>query len=161
MKKTKIYFLIAGLICVFLSISGCLTDNDKEAIMSLKEFVDDFVEYLDNESKIYYGGYQTFDAGDTVIIRDNITEIKYNGMESWMGLESMEEGGFPVEGDIRFSIRQGDNVEITLHIIEVNFTTTEFGDEPVVAHLETIQEGWDQDNNTTKSLPQDIIRVIK
>lgn len=161
MTKGKIYFFIAGLTCISLCISGCLTNNDEEVKMTLREFVDDFVEYLDNESKIYYGGYKTFDDGDTIIIRDNITQIKYNGNESWINLESIEDGGFPVEGDIRFTVRQGDRVEITLHIIEVNFTSYEFEDEQVLVHLETIQEGWNHDNNTTKSLPQSTIRVIK
>jgi hypothetical protein len=158
------YILFTIILCLFIiSFSpGCLEDNNGKIFkMDFEEFINDYRQDNDNTSGEFRGWYLTLDKGDTVIIHDTIKKMSYSDTYDTTYVEfSSIEGRtvqFPVEGDLWTRFQEGEDVEITLHIIHVKFTQQITSGENMSVNIETYDEGWDNTNNIHIPVPHQYI----
>jgi len=143
--------LCAGVICS----CGCLEKGTQAKVMTMNEFLQDYAEERDNATKTFVYELKSLDDGDTLIIRDTLLNLSFIGERNYTLLlfSSVENQAFAVEGDITGSYEKNDDVELTVHIIQVEFPYQGWN-----ITYETFQEGWDTAINNTVPFPQTVIR---
>ncbi len=157
------YHKLVAIVCLFLFLvnTGCLENGDENKnVMTFGELVNDYDREVDEETNTLHEYFVTLNDGDTVTIKDTINDIIYREESNDTGIEFISYLGekFSIEGDITNEFSNGDYVEITLHIIVVNYTqkNTDTG-EIWTFNRETLQEGWDSKNNAFIPIPQGYI----
>ncbi|RLF31368.1 MAG: hypothetical protein DRN21_04660 [Thermoplasmata archaeon] len=144
--------LCSGMICS----CGCLERGTQAGtVMTMNEFLQDYTESRDNTTKTFVYELKSLDDGDTLIIRDTLFNLSFNGEKNYtlVLFSSVENQAFAVEGDITGSYEKNDAVELTFHIIKVNFQFQGWN-----ITYETFKEGWDTNSNNTVPFPQTVIR---
>jgi len=157
------YHKIATVVCVFLFLlsTGCLENgNEKENVLTLGELQRDYNQETDMEKLILREYFSSYDDGDTIVIRDTINDIIYREETNDTGIEFISLLGekFSIKGDITDEFMRGDDIEIKLHIISVQYTKQDTTTGEIwTFNRETLQEGWDSINNTFIPISQDNI----
>ena len=161
MKKKFIVYLIS---LFLLSTASILVIGDEPPlIMNFDEFITDYQQDIDNESRTITYYFQSLNPEDTLIIKDTINTISYNATGGYTSVEFISYPGdtFPIEGDITNEFTTGDAVQITVHIISTSFTDQNpYTGETWTFNIETFEELWDNENKTYKSLPSEYIHLI-
>ena len=161
--KEKVLLLVLLNLFLFVFHCGCL-ENDEEhsLIMTMGEFLDDYKSNVDNDSHKITSWYISLDAGDTVIIRDTISFIRYNEANNITFIEFVSFNGVesPIGGNITDTFKAGDTIEINLHIIRTSFMAVVPPDEIWAYDIEVIKEGWDSESDTTIPIPGNLIRWV-
>jgi len=93
-------------------------------------------EFMYDEFNQYQYGFRTLEPGDTLKIKDTITDIYYDDWEETTYIQFVG-GGLPFDGDLTKRFNVYDEVIITLHIIEISDYNYSF---------EYFEEGWDGDS---------------
>ena len=131
--------------------------------MNAGEFWNDHSYSENNKTRVYKTYLVSLDAGDTVIIKDIIHNMSYRASENFTLIECNsllnQPSPFPIKGDITNEFKVGDKIMITLTIIDVT-TTKEMYDETWTWEMETINERWDNINNTIIPIPQKYIQKM-
>jgi len=160
------YHKIAALLCLFVLLwsTGCVENGDKkENIVTFGELVNDYDRGTNEETNTIHEYFSTFDDGDTIIIKDTINDIIYREESNDTGIEFISYLGerFSIKGNITNEFKKGEIVEITLHIIAVNYTKKNTDTEEIwTFNREIFQEGWDTKNNTLIPIPQEYIHHV-
>lgn len=121
MKKIILVMSIVSLMLMIL-ISGCSTTG-KTFTMTAKE-LNDNAKFV-NSNKTFSILYTSYEDGDTLIIKDTISDVTYNqtfnvtGISIMGGSDSIR--GFAFQGNITDLYKNGDKVKITVHIKHVTF----------------------------------------
>jgi len=150
--------VVAVAVCS-LMLAGCTEKaSGKTVIMSLKELNEDFNYTIDSNNYTYTTYFETLNPGDTLIIRDNISEKRATGNTTLLLLSSLENGGFYFDANLT-DYNVGDEIEITLHISEDIFKKENNG-QMWTLDFEVLKEGWDFEQHTTKPLPANTIRHV-
>jgi hypothetical protein len=144
--RKKILVLVVSI--SFLSVSsGCIDNNNKTVTWTAKEVWDDYV--TEGNSSFFV----SLDHGDTIRIRDNITKLEagYQYKNESITYVSLTDGQYPlpVEGNLSDEYQIGNEVLITLHIIEI---------ETPGEKIEFFKEMWD--GNDVKPMPRSAIKQI-
>ncbi len=151
--------VVAAIAVCSLMLAGCTEKaSGKTVVMSLKELNDDFNYSIDSANFTYTTYFETLDPGDTLIIRDNISEKKATGNTTLLLLSSLENGGFYFDANLT-DYNVGDEIEVTLHISEDIFYKENNG-QMWKLDFEVLEEGWNFEQHTTKPLPADTIKHI-
>ena len=151
--------VVAAIAVCSLMLAGCTEKaSGKTVVMSLKELNDDFNYSIDSANFTYTTYFETLNPGDTLIIRDNISEKKATGNTTLLLLSSLENGGFYFDANLT-DYNVGDEIEVTLHISEDIFYKENNG-QMWKLDFEVLEEGWDFEQHTTKPLPADTIKHI-
>ncbi len=149
-----------GILCLFLLLlsTGCLENGDEnQIVMTFGELVNDYDRELDEETNTLHEYFLTLDDGNTIIIKDTINDIIYREESNDTGIEFMSflDERFSINGDITNEFMKGDDIEIKLHIISVNYTKQDTTTGEIwTFNRETLQEGWDSKNNAFVPIPQ-------
>jgi len=157
--KKKVFVVIP--IAAMLILTGCIGKKatGKTVVMSLKELSEDF-NYTMNQTTFHYVAFfKSLDPGDTVIIKDNISEKRVSGNMTLLLLSSLPDGGFYFDANLT-NFNEGDEIEIELHIGSDSFTQQN-GQQIWTIDTEVLEEGWDFDRHTTKPLPADTVKHIQ
>ena len=163
MKKIigGIVFLLV--LWILVITTGCLEGGNKSMTMNAGEFWNDHSYSENNKTRVYKTYLVSLDAGDTVIIKDIIHNMSYRASENFTLIECNsllnQPSPFPIKGDITNEFKVGDKIMITLTIIDVT-TTKEMYDETWTWEMETINERWDNLNNTIIPIPQKYIQKM-
>ena len=153
-----IIFIIAIFAALFLG-----GEENKTVTMSVSELEDDLVtdsrEDYQGYDYYYTMEYKSLDPGDTLLLRDEITDISYDYYDDETYIELDWEASFYFEGDLTYNYDVYDTVIIEFHIIHVSFDEDIYG---YTYHFEgeVPREQWDSDDNeySDDPLPQSIIR---
>ena len=140
--------LVLALSISFLIVSpGCIDNNNKTVTWAAKEVWDDYV----TEGNRSF--FVSLDHGDTIRIRDNITKLEagYQYKNESITYMSLTDGQYPlpVQGNLSDEYQIGNEVLITLHIIEI---------ETQGEKIEFFKEMWD--GNDVKPMPRSAIQQI-
>ena len=155
MKRAVLVIVLAGML---LATAGCLEEDTDETIeattVTMSEFWDDYREGRDNETQTAMAILESFDDGDTIIVKDQIHNLTYNALENVtiIRFSSYPSTDVSVEGDITNEFQEGDRVTLTSSIIHVTFTQQLQG-ESWTFHYETFKDGWDMDTNSRAAFP--------
>jgi hypothetical protein len=154
-------FLVVLCIMSTIFTSGCVK-NDDEQKMTMMEFMQDYDQMTDNQTKTIMTILKSFNQGDTVIIKDkvnNFAEEKHNNeVTTAVFFESFNSQSLTIEGDITDMYKKGDTIELRLHIINTTFQDfhPDTGEEWTIIY-ETFEEGWDTSKNTFIPIPQETL----
>ena len=163
MKKVGCLVFVAVYLCVFVVTCGCLDNKGAVVTMTFDEFVNDFNESVNNQTKTIRYLFESLDDGDILIIKDTINDTLYNESLNYSRVEFVSSPGtsFPIEGNITDIFSIGDAVEIELHIRETAFTKLNpYSGELWTFQLETFREGWDDKTNDYIPVPQKYVRKV-
>jgi hypothetical protein len=112
----------------------------KTVVMSAEEYMDDLLKSNISGFRGMFS-FHVLDAGDTLILKDNISNIVYEPLynDTFVSLQSSDWRPLYlfIQGNITDKYDMGNEVEIALHIIEVNFSY--LGEDYSV---KIIGEGW-------------------
>jgi hypothetical protein len=125
--------------------------------MTFGELVNDYDRDIDEETNTLHEYFVTLEDGDAIIVRDAINDIVYREESDDTGIEFVSFIGerFSINGDVTNEFVKGDYIEITLHIISVNYTQQNANTGEIwTFNRETLQEGWDSKNNAFVPIPQ-------
>ncbi len=119
MKKT-ILLICAVFLALVMLISGC--NSGKTFTITAKELNED-VKWVNNNTtfSMLYTSYQD---GDTLIIKDTISNVTYDQNFNATGISfiwSSGTRGVAFQGNITDKYKEGDEVEITVHLKHVTF----------------------------------------
>jgi hypothetical protein len=163
MKKIISGIIFLLVLQMLVITSGCLEGQNKSVTMNAWEFWNDHSYSENNKTRIYKTFLVSVDAGDTVIIKDIIHNMSYRASEDYTLIECNsllnQPSPFPIQGDITNEFTVGDKIMLTLTIIDVTIAK-EMYNETWAWEMETIAEGWDNLNNTIKSIPQKYIQKM-
>ena len=155
-----------GITCLFVVLvtCGCINnDTTPQIIMTFEEFVNDYNESVNNDSKIILYWFDSLDEGDSLLIKDMVNDVTYNQSLNYSRVEfaSLLGNSFPVQGDISTIYHKEDTIEIKLHIINATFTDINpYTGEIWTFEIETFQEGWDHSTNDYVPVPATSIRRV-
>jgi hypothetical protein len=156
MKRAVLVLVLTGMV---LATAGCLDEDTDEAseatMMTMNAFWDDYQEGRDNETQTAMAVLESFDDGDTIIIKDQINSLTYNYSENvtTIRFSSYPSTDVSVQGNITDEFQEGDRVTLTSSIIHVTFLQQLQG-ESWTFHYETFKDGWDTDTNSRAPFPQ-------
>lgn len=157
------------------NVSFTIIDNDgaivsdqvsivvkEPSILRMKECIEDYVENIDNATKVIYKGYKSFDDGDTIIIRDILNKSTYDEVVDISYVEFGSYLGYPLafQGDISSKFQPGGSVDLTVHIIQVTFHKV-MENKTWTVILETFKEGWNTTDNSIDPIPQQYLTKTK
>ena len=145
-----------ALIVFAIFIAGCVEKGEKVFIVTMKDIMDDFEEFKDNDTAFYYYGLKSYKEGDTIIIRDIISEKKLYGNYTFLHFSSSPSNGFYFDGNLS-SFNEGDKVEIKLHVIKDVFLE-EINGKLWKIEIEIFKEGWNFQNHTLVPFPPSVIK---
>ena len=153
MKK----LLFAALSVTILLLTGCVTQG-KTVVMNMDEVGKDVEEKMDNQSATYYQGFKSLNAGDILIIKDEISSIQYRQdyNATIIHFASNNSSSLVFAGNLTGIYSDGDNVRVKLHIIEDKYNITYQGRNWKI-DLEMYKEGWDTSSHRVKMLQSDTI----
>ncbi len=160
-EKMKINVALAAG-CLFIAAfnCGCLDGEEGKTItMSMIEFINDYNESQDNVTKKITSLFNSLEEGDTLIIKDTINLTKYYLFKNYTLIELGNVSGwsFPIWGNITSTFKEGDTIELKLHIIKVTYELQRYN-ETWTVERETYEEGWDREYNTFISIDREHIK---
>ncbi len=162
--KKHVVFAVA---CLFIVIfnCGCLESGEGKVItMTIEEFVNDYKQSIDNDTKKITYSLKSLNDGDTLIIKDTLNDIVYNESynDTMIDFETMIGYSFFIEGDITNTFNIGDMIELTLHIIKVTYLEQDpYTDEIWTIEQDTFKEGWNSEYNTFAPIPREYMRFLE
>jgi len=167
MKKN--IFVIGVLFFSLLLNSGCLkekVDNatgTSEMIVTMKEFeafMDNSSMSTNNATKYEYFNLTQADAGDIVILRDEIDSVSYNSTYNYTRITFITDlnHSMPFGGDLTQKFAKGDNVEVEFHVVTDVFTDP--NNPSWTVSLETIKELWDSFQHRFTIISPDVIQKV-
>jgi len=167
MKKNV--FVIAILLFLLLLNSGCLKDKTttetgaSELIVTMRgfeNFMDNSSMGTNNATKYEYFNLTQADAGDIVILRDEISNVSYNATYNYTRVTFVTDlnHSMPFGGDLTQKFAAGDNVEVKFHVVNDVFTDPNNPSWTVV--LETVKELWDSFNHRFTIIDPDLIQKV-
>lgn len=109
--------------------------------------------------RYYSFQFKSLNPGDTMNLKDTITEMDYDNSDDETFIELGDGPDFYFEGDLTDEFDMGDEVIITLHVIHDEWDEYRDGEE---CHFEYefFEEMWDREDNEVenKVLPQSKIK---
>jgi len=157
--------IVSLLVCALVAAAGCLEDGDTDATtMSVAEFSNDYNTAQDQANGTVTFWLGSVDEGDTLVIEDTIASITYDeqNQSTTVTFTSKSNQPFRFEGNITGEFSPGDNVSVTVHIINVTMeqSNPQTG-QTITYYYETFEEGWDAANETSVPFPQSTIEHIE
>ena len=123
-NKLKLSLLVAFVtITPIILVCGCMQNTNKTVVMNAQQLYDDII--VENKENSYLFDYKSLEEGDTLIIRDVISNISYNKeynatrVTFTYGKNQTYSPAF--EGNLTGLLMVGDLVEIKVHIKHVKF----------------------------------------
>lgn len=154
------------LVCALVATAGCLEDGgDTEATtMSIAELSSNYNRSMDQANGTMTVWLNYVDDGDTLIIKDTISNITYDEQNQTSQVTFTSESRAPLtfEGNITGEFSAGDDVAVTVHIINVTMhqTNPQTGQNMTI-YYETFEESWDAANETSVPFPQSTIKHVE
>ena len=147
--------VIAGTIVgLYFLLSGDEGIEEKAITMSCDEIEDDMEleEKEDYKGYDYYFSmdYKSLEPGDTLHLKDEITDIDYYGGVTEIYLD--DDDDFRFEGDLTDEFDEGDIVIITLHVISIEYDES-MGGSTFHIEGESFEEMWDSARNEPSEYP--------
>lgn len=157
--------IIFAFVCILIAVLNCgCIGNDKENVvtMTIEELINDYKQSSNNTTKTYSYQLESLDDGDVLIIKDTLNNVLYQEPYQYTLIDfgSAESPPFAIEGNITDKFRNGDDVELKVHIIHVIFVQ-QLDNETWTIELETFQEGWDSETNTSVPIPQSYLKLLE
>jgi len=92
-------------------------------VMTVRKNANDYVENVDNTTKVISGNYRFFEDGGKIIIRDTIRESIYGQTSGINYVEFKSFPGYPklFDGNISYKFQSGNKVDLTVHILRISF----------------------------------------
>jgi len=132
--------------------------------MTYQEVILDAVLSMDNVTKDWWSDLEHLNEGDTVIIRDTLSNVTYNQEEDKTQLvfESQTDNQLPfsVKGNQSDFLHVGDTLEVFVHVVWISYLHEFYPDEIWTIHVETFQEIWDDQTNSACPLPPENIHIV-
>lgn len=170
MKRAIVASLLVCMLAV-VATAGCLEDGgdtEADATMSMQELSNDYSQSMDQANMTMVLFFKSLDEGDTLIIKDTIENITYDEQNqstsiSFASTSQSTTGQIPqlrFEGDITDDFSPGDTVGVTTSIVNVTMTQQSQQGQ-ITYHYETLEEGWDAENETSIPFPQSTIKHVE
>lgn len=145
---------IALAVMALVLLAGC-AEHSHVVVMNLHELSEDYVYSEDSVNHTHIIRFKTLGEGDTLIVRDVISEKRFPEENvTLLMFASQPDGGFHFAGNLT-DFNVGDTVEITLHIepdvFQMNGETYD---------ILIFREGWNFDQHVPLPLPPSVIRRI-
>ena len=126
-KKKIISLIFVIFLTLVLLISGCTSNNDANGgntfTITAKE-LNDHAKFVNTNSTLSIL-YDQYENGDTLIIKDTISNVTYDQTFDATGITFTWQSGmrsFAFQGDITNKYKDGDKVKITVHLKHVTFS---------------------------------------
>ncbi len=118
---TVVVIAVVGILLVVLLRGGITGGGSRTVTMSCDEFAQQTETTMNGNSVTI--SFRNLNVGDTLIIRGTVSSVSYYGGGMTMISLSGTSCSFPFTGDLSGTYSNGDIVEITFHVINVDITT--------------------------------------